>query len=265
MTPGSPPAKARIRAAFDRAAGSYDTAAGIQRQIADHLLARLADAPPPRRVLDAGCGTGYGARQLRARWPGAELVAADFAPAMLAHARAATGLAVAADIEALPLRHASVDLWWSSLAVQWCAPERVFAEAARVLVPDGRLALSTLGPDTFAELRTAFAGIDGHRHTIDFAAPEILCDTLAAQGFHDIHLARRAVPAHYPDLRTLLGAIKAIGANTVGDGRRDGMMGRAAWRAANAAYEAFRTPQGLTATYDALLVTARRGSAPHSP
>ncbi|MFP5580315.1 MAG: methyltransferase domain-containing protein, partial [Acidimicrobiia bacterium] len=40
------------------------------------------------RVLDAGCGTGYGLANLRARYPEAELCALDIAPGMLAVTRA---------------------------------------------------------------------------------------------------------------------------------------------------------------------------------
>ena len=47
---------------------------------------------------------------------------------------------------------------------------------------------------------------------------------------------------HYPDLKTLLRAVKAIGAHNVGEGGRSGMMGRAAWQHVEAAYERFRHP-----------------------
>ena len=66
---------------------------------------------------------------------------------------------LAGDLEQLPLADASLDLYWSSLAIQWCDPLAVFREARRVLRPDGRLAVSTLGPATFHELREAFTAV----------------------------------------------------------------------------------------------------------
>ncbi|HEX5804248.1 MAG TPA: methyltransferase domain-containing protein, partial [Azospira sp.] len=215
----------------------------------------------PAAILDAGCGTGYGARLLHGRWPQAALVAADFAAAMAAttQANAPAGTAIAvADIEALPFADAAFDLCWSSLTVQWCDAGRVLAEAARVLRPQGRLALSTLGAGTYAELRAAFAGVDRHRHTLDFAAADRLAETAAAAGLRDVALRRETITLHYPDLRQLLGAVKAIGANALGAGRRPGMMGKAAWQALTAAYEAQRVPQGLPASYDVVLLTARK-------
>ncbi len=255
------PEKHRIRAAFSRAATTYDAAAVLQREVCRALLDALTgaagDACPPAAILDAGCGTGYGARLLGGQWPAARLVAADFAAAMAQQA-ASTAPACVADIEALPLRSASFDLWWSSLTVQWCDAQRVFAEAARVLRPRGRLALSTLGPGTYGELRAAFAGIDRHRHTLDFSEPAHLTAAAEAAGFSDLQVTRRTITLHYPDLNALLGAVKAIGANALGTGRRSGMMGKAAWQALSAAYEAQRAAEGLPASYDVILLTARR-------
>lgn len=254
------PDKRRIRAAFARAAAGYDAAAALQREVCARLLAQLGDAPPAR-ILDAGCGTGYGARLLRERWPRAEIVAADFAEAMAATARrsapAGTACAVA-DVEALPFADAAFDLCWSSLTVQWCDAAAALAEAARVLRGDGRLALSTLGAGTFAELRAAFAEVDRHRHTLDFAAADRLADVAQTAGLRDAALARATITLHYPDLRQLLGAVKAIGANALGEGRRRGMMGKAAWQALTAAYERRRTAAGLPASYDVILLTARK-------
>ena len=60
------------------------------------------------------------------------------------------------DAEHLPLASQSVDLVFSSLAIQWCArPHLLFAELARVLRPGGRCLFTSLGPDTLRELRTS--------------------------------------------------------------------------------------------------------------
>lgn len=248
------PAKQRVRASFDRAAASYDAAAVLQRQVCELLLAGfdLAPAKAPA-ILDAGCGTGYGARLLRSRWPAAHLSVADFAPAMLDLARDAADACFATDIETLPFGDQCFDAWWSSLTIQWCDAGTVFAEAARVLRPHGRLAVSTLGPGTFHELRRAFAEVDRYRHTLPFSEPADLEAALHGAGFSAIALRRETLTLHYPDLKTLLRAVKAIGANAVGAGARSGMMGRTAWRALEAAYEKQRTPEGLPASYDVIL------------
>ncbi|MDR0577835.1 MAG: malonyl-ACP O-methyltransferase BioC [Candidatus Accumulibacter sp.] len=255
--------KRRVRDAFDRAAASYDEAAVVQRRVRGRLLEELAwnGGGAPGNVLDAGCGTGGGAERLRRRWPGVHVTGIDFAPAMLAVAREKLDSRLAADIENLPFADGSFDLWWSSLSIQWCDAPAVFAEAARVLRPGGRVAFSTLCPETFAEVRAAFAGVDPHRHTLPFDEPEAIRRALEAAGLRGVRLIRERHAAFYPDLKTLLRSIKDIGAHNVGEGGRAGMMGRAAWRRVEAAYERFRAPSGLPASYDVLLGYAEKGGS----
>lgn len=253
-----PGTRQRVRESFDRAAISYDAAASLQRLVCEQLLAGFQPASVPQRVLDAGCGTGYGLRLLRQRWPRACLVGLDFAPAMLQLARQGTDALIAADVETLPCADGSFDVWLSSLTVQWCDAARAFREAARVLCPGGYLAVSTLGPQTFHELRAAFGIIDDYRHTLTFSEPATISDALLGAGFNDINLRRQTQHVYYPDLKTLLHAVKAIGANSVGEGARSSLFGKRAWRAVQNAYECFRTPEGLPARYDVLIAYARK-------
>jgi malonyl-CoA O-methyltransferase len=261
MTSGKPvstvsrPTRSRIRQAFERAAQTYDDAADMQREICHVLLDCLAAGGPVRRLLDAGSGTGYALPLLAERFPAADRLALDLSPAMLARTPCSCQPLVG-DLEHLPLATASLDLYWSSLAVQWCDLPRVLAEARRVLRPTGRLAIASLGPETFGELRQAFAGVDNYRHTLPFHTPEEVGQMARDSGFTDVVVGRRRHLAHYPDFRSLLKAVKAIGANQLGDGRRRNLMGRATFAAAEAAAERQRTAAGLPLTYDVLILEA---------
>lgn len=251
----SKPSKARVRAAFEKAAGSYDQAAEVQRRICDHLLAHL----PVHAIsvlLDAGCGTGYALPALGRQFPGATRLALDLSPGMLARVPAPV-LRVAGDLEQLPLADASLDLYWSSLAIQWCELPKVLDEARRVLRPGGQLAIATLGPGTFDELRQAFASIDTHRHTIGFLSPAEIEACAHAASWSDIRLTRHKETAHYPQLRDLLRAVKAVGANQLGEGRRTALLSRQAFKQLETAYEQFRTAQGLSLSYDVISIYAR--------
>lgn len=248
------PSKARIRQSFERAATTYDSAAVVQRHICHDLIGRL----PPKavaRLLDAGCGTGYALPLLRQRFPQAHIVGLDLSPAML-HRIAEPCCRLAADLERLPLADAGFDLFWSSLAVQWCDLAVTLREARRILKPGGTLALASLGPATFQELRSAFAGVDEYRHTLAFHGRDEVHTMAADAGLQAIVTDSYPQVAHYADFKSLLRAVKAIGANQVGAGRRTSLMSRSAFQRAEAAYETRRTADGLPLTYDVITLIA---------
>lgn len=260
--PAALPAKQRVRQAFDHAATGYDAAADVQREMADRLAAYLLQASldrEPAALLDAGCGTGYGARALAQRWPRTELVLLDFAPAMLAVARIRHPGArmICADIEALPFGDDGFGGYWSSLTWQWNNPRRCLAEAARVLEPGGWLAIATLGADNFPELRHAFAGVDGYSHVLAMSPPEQLLAECRAAGWSVRVWERRPVRRHFPDARGALRSVKAVGAREV-EQRRPTPLSRGAWQAINARYEQLREDTGLPLTYDGVWLIATR-------
>ena len=251
----STPARHQVRQSFERAAATYDQAAEVQRLACQILAERLPQQPSTTpRLLDAGCGTGYALPLLQACAPAAEVLALDLAPAMLARAHAATAR-IQGDLECLPLATACIDLYWSSLAWQWCDPARALAEARRVLRPGGYFLLCSLGPATFTELRQAFAVVDDYPHTLDFLAGDTLLQLAQSAGFPALALRRQRATVHYPDVRHLLQAVKAVGANQLGPGRRTGLMGRAAFSRLRTAYETQRQQAGLPLSYDLIFLS----------
>ncbi|NDV11282.1 malonyl-ACP O-methyltransferase BioC [Crenobacter caeni] len=271
--------KARVRASFEKAAASYDGAAVLQREVSDRMDERLGVIRQiPLTVLDAGSGTGYGAAALRARYPDARVIELDIAHAMLAASRgkqaAARGMLgrlfsrarpwqVCADVEALPLADASVDMVWSNLAIQWLnEPDKVFAEFRRVLKPDGLLMFSTLGPDTLFELRAAFAGQDAATHVNRFLDMHDLGDALSRAGFAQPVMDMEKIVLTYAQMRDVLRDLKAIGAHNSTAGRSAGLTGKHFWRRVEAAYDAQRKDGVLPATYEVVYGHAWRGAPP---
>jgi malonyl-CoA O-methyltransferase len=257
--------KRLVRAAFDHAAPSYDAHAVLQREITDRMLARLDYIKhAPTLLLDAGAGTGYGSAQLRTRYSDAHLLALDLAESMLQIARPKPGLwqrlsraapfdAVCADIDRLPLKTSSVDMVWSSLALQWCNDLNVsFGEFYRVLAPGGLLMFATFGPDTLKELRQAFASVDGYSHVNRFVDMHDIGDVLVSAGFATPVMDMEYITLTYDDLKPLMQELKAIGAHNVTAGRNQGLMGRTRWQALEAAYEQFRQEGRLPATYEVI-------------
>ena len=250
----------RVRRAFDRAAGTYDAAAAIQRQtlfaLVDALPARLASPAP--RVIDVGCGTGLAIPPLAARYPAAQLIGVDFSAPML-HAAPHNFQKICADATRLPLADGCADLVFSSMTWQWCALPAALSEAHRLLSANGVLAFSTLVEGTFRELATAFAGIDRHPHTLALMTEEDVLAAVSAAGFTVTRHRRVVRVAHYADLATALRSIRATGAGEVGAGRRPGLLGKTAWRSVEARFRAQAATDGqLPLSYAVLEVVAGR-------
>lgn len=246
--------KRLVAQAFSRAASSYDSVAGLQRAVADELLEWLPIDDAPMRVLDLGSGTGYASAPLNARYPQAHLLGVDLAEGMLRFARQQNILAgqhfVCGDAEALPLASASIDLIFSSLAIQWCeAPAQLFREVARVLKPGGRFLVSTLGPQTLLELKRAWSQVDDDVHVNEFTALERLLDQVGA-----LTLQRQETKIkrlEYDRLGQLMHELKALGAHNVNSRRQRGLSGPARLRALTRAYETMRLDNGrLPASYE---------------
>lgn len=257
--------KKQLRAAFERAADSYDQAAVLQREISNRMLARLEYIKyKPGVILDAGSGTGYGTQQLAKRYPGSQLIAVDIAWAMLSHARPNTAWwqrllplqqqradYVCADIEQFPVKNESIGMIWSNLALQWCNDlDRTFAEMHRILRTDGLLMFSTFGPDTLKELRQSFAQVDTFSHVNRFVDMHDIGDLLVHNGFSTPVMDMEYITLTYDDVIGVMRDLKAIGAHNVLLGRQQGLMGKNKWQQAIAAYEKLRRDGKLPATFE---------------
>jgi malonyl-CoA O-methyltransferase len=171
---------------------------------------------------------------------------------MLRHARPQGGALhfIAGDAEALPLQCASVDLLFSSLALQWCGDfPRVLSEARRVLRPGGVMAFSSLCVGTLQELRDSWQAVDGFVHVNRFRRFEDYQQLCAGSEMQVLALQRRAETLHFADVRSLTRSLKDLGAHNLNPGRPGGLTGPARIRALIEAYETFRQPAGLPATY----------------
>lgn len=250
-------AKADVAQSFSGAAAHYDSVAALQRDVGSRLSAYLDHLPQePDTVLDLGCGTGYFLADLRARFPQVSYVGLDLAEGMVNFARethAGEGVWLVGDAEALPLAPSSVDLVFSSLAIQWCyRPDLLFAELARVLRPGGVCVFSSLGPDTLRELRSSWAAVDDHQHVNDFLHRSDLA--AAADGVPGLvlELHSEMFCMEYLRVRDLLSELKTLGAHNMNRDRPSGLTGRRSLQGMLQAYEGWRRNGLLPATYDVI-------------
>jgi malonyl-CoA O-methyltransferase len=226
------PEKRAARRAFDRAASRFDAACFVHDEARRRLLERLDFVRlDPQVVVDLGCATGQAAMALAARYPAARVLALDSSRGMLAAAAARERLAVVGgDAEQWPLRSACAELVFANLVLPWCRPNLLFAEAARVLRPGGALLFATLGPDTLAEVRGAFAAVDERIHVHAAFDMHDLGDLAMAAGLAEPVLDVDRLEVTYGDLGALLRDLRAVGAVNVAGGRRRTLTGRERWR-----------------------------------
>lgn len=230
-----------IQAHFDRISAVYDDHAALEQEVCRRLVERTVyQQREPGRILDLGCGTGAGAVALKDRYRKALVAGLDLAPAMLQRLRRRARWlkpvrAVCADIGVLPVASQSVDLVFSNLAAFWTRdPAAFFAEVRRVLRPGGMFLFSTLGRDTFAQLRAAWAAVDPGVEVPVF--PDILeiGDALAAAGFAEPTLDTDLITLEYPRIDALCEELEATGSSLLvrGWGRWKGAVAQLerAWR-----------------------------------
>jgi ubiquinone/menaquinone biosynthesis C-methylase UbiE len=117
----------------------------LEDTLASYEAALAKTDGPVERALDVGTGTGAGARAILARFPSAEVVGVDLAPAMLDEARRLVPEVafVEGDAASLPFDDGSFDL----VAHQNMMP--FLDEVARVLRPGGWTIFAfSAGPET---------------------------------------------------------------------------------------------------------------------
>jgi len=127
----------------------------------------LLDPHPGERILDLGCGDGVLTEKLVAA--GAEIVAVDAAPDMVAAARAKGIDARVTPGQNLAFEH-EFDAVFSNAALHWMQPpDAVLAGVRRALKPGGRFVAEMGGHNNTAAIIVAVAavlarrGLDAHR------------------------------------------------------------------------------------------------------
>ena len=227
------PGKRASRAAFARAAATFDTACFVH----DWARARLLERLPllridPEIVVDLGAATGKGAAALARIYPAARVIALDSSMAMLATGeRGPRRAGIAGDAERLPLKTQSVALALANLVLPWCRPQAFFAELARVLAPGGALLFATLGPDTLREVRRAWASVDRGIHVHAAFDMHDLGDSAAAAGLAEPVLDVERIGLRYRAVEDLVRDLRGCGAVNTAAGRPRALTGAKRWRA----------------------------------
>ena len=253
------PCKRRIASNFSRAAATYDSSASLQQRVATKLRSHLPtfNREYPLTMLDMGCGTGRETAALQLHYPKASLAGLDLSEGMLAYARShylpEKGTWIQGDIEHMPFADNTFVLVFSSLAVQWCESlGNVLAEVYRVLKPGGWFLFSTLAEGSLDELRQAWLSVDNQQHVNSYLSLKRQESYISQSEFYVSSLYQKTEVTYYPSVKSLLKDMKGLGTNTVISQKSLGLSRRNPLLQLRNGYSAFKTAQGLPATYQVI-------------
>jgi len=247
-----------LRRRLEHAAGRFDDAAVLHREVGRRLVERLDYIRlQPAAMLDLGCASGLNTQALRKRYPRADYHAMDLAAPLVAQARQRAGRwrrppGVCAELDRLPFRNDSFDLVVSSLALHRVPDLAPTArELQRVLRPDGVLLFATFGPDTLDELRSAWQAADSQPHVHGFVDMHDIGDALVNARLADPVMDTEHFTLTYTDVAALVRDLDALGLRNALTARQRGLTSRARWQAMESAYQARADADGrLPATWE---------------
>lgn len=256
-----------ISKAFGKHASEYELAAKVQYEIGTRLFERLSYLKiAPQRILDLGCGPGTFSRELALLYPKAQIIGLDLAPAMLMQAKKKQGWRrkwslVSADMLHMPFATGLFDLVFANQVIHWANPlAQVFREINRVMNVNGCFMFTTLGPDTFKEIRQSWSETNVFAHTNEFIDMHDIGDTLMAERFLEPVMDMELLSVHYESLAKLLKSLQAQGVKNINAQRNPGLTGKTAWQQFEKNYAELTTKQGkYPLTYEVLYGHAWKG------
>ena len=222
---------------FDRAAKNFDSADFVHRHTFSGLIQRLSPTViKPSRILDLGCATGTGSRQLAKQYRRARGISLDATFAMLQlarkkHTRLSRVTELQGDATCIPLQDGSVDLVFGNLLLPWVSDlPACFAEIGRVLRKDGVFAFATFGPESLDEIRAAWRSLDQDWHANAYPDMHDIGDALVRAGLREPVLDVDHLRVTYRDTDTLYQDLTNSGARNSLQNRRKTLTGKQRFR-----------------------------------
>jgi len=222
-----------IEKRFDNCAKSFSDFDFVHRHCRKDLIDRLVPIKiAPKQAVDLGGALGSGAEFLEKNYPACQITNLDISRSMLLSSikniKALRHInQVQASAEILPFKNDSIDLIFSNLLMPWINNLSFFLyEINRVLSKNGLFIFSTLGPDSFANIKAAWLSIDNFEHVNKFIDMHIIGDQLLNSGLSDPILDSDRLIIKYEDLNAFFKDITASGSRNCLRNRNHGLTGK---------------------------------------
>ncbi len=252
----------RVRRDFTRASETYAYYGDFQLFAAENLFRHMVKiVEPGAKLVDLGSGTGnlwVLQERHRQSFP---TVALDISGGMCRKSRAAGAeQIIQADIQDMPLRDASMDVAFSSLALQWVPDwKKAFSEIRRVLKTGGILCLTSLGQDTLVELRESLQKAGPYMPLLPFRALSDLVTVLMQHGFQIIDKKQKSHVRYYSSPKHVFEMLKGLGSTHKGWSTTKHMKGKDWLKRVESTYaQDFGTEGGVPVTWELHEIIARK-------
>lgn len=185
----------------------------IYHELINGLLERLDYIRiEPQVILNDGLYTAHSHAQLLQRYPSAKVIDIH-------------------DIDELKkISDASINLIFAHFPLLSQDPVEILREFFRVLADGGLLLFTSLGPDTFCELRESFRAVDSYRHAHDFVDMHHVGDCLKKLNFTDPVMDREVMTILYENIPLFFSDLKSLQATSRHEKRSRGLMSRMRWK-----------------------------------
>lgn len=211
--------KKAIAQRFGEAASVYDQKAQVQKQVSQAALSMLQKSvcQPVGSALDIGCGTGLDTVKLLSF--AKSVTGCDLSEGMINFAannnqNTQVNWAVG-DAENIPLADNSVDLMYSSMALQWLPDTHLVAqECFRVLSKGGTGVIAVVLQDSLFELRNSWLKLDPTPSVNQFLPGYQWLNAFRRSGF-DAQLEQQVFTTLHRDIFKVLHSMKDVGAGVV--------------------------------------------------
>lgn len=202
-----------IRQRFGRHLSTYDSAAEIQRQMAEKLLELFKISTDRRdfaRILEFGCGSGILTSQIEQTFNYSRLFLNDFVnECRVFHRNRESTEFILGDIEEIALPE-TLDLILSNAVIQWVTDlPSLLKKLHKALSPGGWLALTTFGPQNLYEI-TALTG-----RGLRYLPPETLKQLLSSE-FELINFQQELIKLYFDTPWAVLKHLKSTGVTATG-------------------------------------------------
>lgn len=204
----------------------------LSRIMAEDIFTRLQDSKRPfPTLLEVGAGTGTLRGVLYPHYGQERYLSVDLSAASLGQC---SGETLTANVEEdLPLPNASFDLVVSNMMLHWINDvPGTLIRLGRLLKPDGLFMASTLGAESFPELRAAFAAAGSEvPHMIPLTDVRSAGMALQKVGFAMPVVDREMITLTYPTLSALWQELRDSGSRNYHPARQKGLTGKRQWLA----------------------------------